>query len=119
MCGVLPFEAAFGTVYRLGALGFMVLHTFSGATDGAEPYGGVILDSSGNLYGTNLYGEGYSGVVYMLNPGGEITVLHTFTGGADGGMPYAGLIMDSAGSLYGTAESGGTGGAGAVFQITP
>lgn len=46
-------------------------------------------------------------------------VLYTFTGGIDGGNPYSGVIFDQAGNLYGTAQTGGTYGMGAVFQLTP
>jgi len=46
-------------------------------------------------------------------------VLYTFTGGLDGGNPYSGVIFDTAGNLYGTAQTGGTYGMGAVFQLTP
>jgi len=31
---------------------FQVLHTFTGADDGAIPLAGLIMDAAGNLYGT-------------------------------------------------------------------
>jgi uncharacterized repeat protein (TIGR03803 family) len=71
----------------------------------------VILDSAGNLYGTT-----YSGVVYKLDPAGNVTVLHRFTG-ADGSYPWAGVIRDAAGNLYGTAYQGGSGYGGVVYKI--
>src|SRR5437773_9556601 len=35
---------------------FAVLYSFQGASDGANPYDGVVLDAAGNLYGTTKYG---------------------------------------------------------------
>jgi uncharacterized repeat protein (TIGR03803 family) len=48
-----------------------VLWNFNG-TDGSEPYGRLVLDSAGNLYGTTIYGGPYFpgeyGVVFELTP---------------------------------------------------
>jgi len=113
-----------GVVYKVDTAGHeTILHSFTGGTDGGTPYGGVIRDSDGNLYGT-AYGGGTAGagVVYKLNPAGQEAVLYNFTGGADGGFPYAGVIRDSAGNLYGTASSGGSGflqsGYGVVYKLS-
>src|SRR5450759_276145 len=46
------------------------------------------------------------------------TVLHAFAG-SDGQLPFAGLMQAGDGNFYGTTYQGGTGGAGAVFTITP
>ena len=79
-----------------------VLYTFSGGDDGANPWGGIVFDSHGNLYGTarNAGADG-AGVAFELSPpaGGNgpwtYTVLYTFTGGSDGSGPIATLIFDS------------------------
>jgi hypothetical protein len=109
-----------------------VLHSFNLKAPGGNPGGGVILDSSGNLYGTTAVGGNYTcisefndgcGVVYKLEP--PLTegapwreiVLHSFTGGSDGVQPEAGLIFGPFGLLYGTAELGGSSGAGVVFSV--
>jgi uncharacterized repeat protein (TIGR03803 family) len=108
-----------------------VLHDFSGL-DGAFPSGGLILDATGNLYGTTKVGGGSGcggagcGVVFELSPtssGWTETVLYTFTGGTDGGEPYGGLTSDGRGRLYGTASIGGSSskcssGCGTVFTLS-
>jgi uncharacterized repeat protein (TIGR03803 family) len=107
-----------GVVYKLDALGQeTVLHSFGNLPDGAGPYGGVIQDSAGNLYGTTFTGGTGAGTVYELNPAGQETVLYTFTGRKDGGQPSAGVIRDEAGNLYGTTQRGGTTGYGVVFKL--
>jgi uncharacterized repeat protein (TIGR03803 family) len=105
-----------------------VLHDFTVGKGGAVPLAGLIFDFAGNLYGTTYYGgrgncSRRCGVVFELTPsaGGKWTesVLYAFTGGSDGGNPSYGLIFDTAGNLYGTTESGGSGGVGVVFELTP
>ena len=108
-----------------------VLHTFTGGADGGFYASGVIRDRAGNLYGTTNGGGklsaspcvGYGcGVVYKLDPSGNVTVLYTFCGGADGALPNAGVTFDSAGNLYGTTAGGGnlgacSGGCGVVYKL--
>jgi uncharacterized repeat protein (TIGR03803 family) len=108
-----------GVVFQLNASGQeTVLHTFTGGADGANPFGGVIRDSAGNLYGTTEFGgTGNSGIVFELDAAGQETLLHTFTGGADGGLPTAGVVRDAAGNLYGNTLLGGAAGAGVVFEL--
>jgi len=112
-----------GVVFKISNTGrFNVLHTFHGA-DGRRPYGGVIRDSDGNLYGTTTEGGAdIYGVVFKVSNTGRFTLLHRFHG-ADGAHPYAGLIRDTAGNLYGTTwEGGGSGcngyGCGVVFKLS-
>ena len=46
-----------------------VLYSFTGGGDGGYPYSGVVVDSSGNLYGAAYTGgSGGSGVVYEVKP---------------------------------------------------
>jgi uncharacterized repeat protein (TIGR03803 family) len=110
-----------GVIFMLDAAGvFSTLYNFTGKLDGASPGGGLIRDSEGNLYGTTYYGgvKGL-GVVYKLDPAGNLTTLHSFTGRADGGGPRAGVIRDPAGNLYGTANSGGEKDGGVIFMLDP
>ncbi len=108
-----------GVVYEIDPAGVeTVLYNFTGGDDGGEPQGGVIRDSSGNLYGTTFRGGPWNaGVVYMLSPAGQETVLYAFTGGADGAVPEGPLVRDPAGNFYGTTVVGGTGNAGVVFML--
>jgi uncharacterized repeat protein (TIGR03803 family) len=99
----------------LGASQFMqaqmsekILHTFSGGSDGGNPFGGLIADAQGNLYGTTQVGGAYGyGTVFMLDTSQNETVLYSFTGGSDGASPLGGLLEDTAGNFYGTTELGG------------
>ena len=115
-------SAGAGVVFKVDQRGHQsVLYSFTGGTDGANPYANVIQDWAGNLYGTTSFGgaDG-AGVVFKVDTRGRETVLHTFTGGADGGYSFAGLIEDFEGNLYGTTEGGGgASGAGVVFKIDP
>jgi uncharacterized repeat protein (TIGR03803 family) len=103
---------------------FTVLHSFGGGAGGKYPYGGLVRDAAGNLYGTTREGgdistgnPGYGMVFELASPGKE-TGLYSFQGGADGSTPYAGLIFDGSGNLYGTTYLGGTGEGGTVFKLT-
>jgi len=108
-----------GVVYKVNAYGHAtVLHNFTGGADGGNPYGGVILDSKGNVYGTaSGGGAAGDGVVFKIDTSGKETVLYSFTGGSDGGSPLGSIISDSAGNLYGTTNGGGASGAGVVFKV--
>jgi uncharacterized repeat protein (TIGR03803 family) len=111
-----------GTVFELMADGTeIVLYSFCakpGCTDGALPESGLLLDASGNLYGTT-YSGGTSdfGTVFKLAPNGTETVLHSFADQTDGVFPVGGLIADSQGNLYGTASQGGKYNGGTLFEV--
>jgi len=92
-----------------------VLYTFTCRSDGGEPFGGLIFDQAGNLYGTTSGFQG-SGTVFELSPsngGWTFDVIYTFTSGGS----WAGVTMDAAGNLYGTGGVGAYG-HGAVFKLT-
>ncbi len=97
--------------------------TFTGS-NGAGPFGSLVFDKSGAVYGTtNTGGTSNLGVVFKLTPpvgGGSWTgaVLHSFNG-ADGANPYGGVIVSQSGALYGTTNSGGAYNLGVVFQLNP
>jgi uncharacterized repeat protein (TIGR03803 family) len=98
-----------GVVFKLDPTGAeTVLYSFAGGADGANPFGGLIQDDAGNLYGTtSAGGPSGQGTVFEVDPAGNETILYSFTGGTDGGFPEAGLIRDEKGNLYGTTFFGG------------
>jgi hypothetical protein len=136
-CVVLGILMGCGTVFELSppkmkgeAWTEEVLYSFQSGDDGYLPYGDLVFDSAGNLYGVTLYGGGYGtncgdayylycGTVFELSPpniqGGAWTeqVLYGFKGverGAligDGANPNGGLAFDGAGEIYGTTQIGG------------
>jgi uncharacterized repeat protein (TIGR03803 family) len=102
-----------GIVFKIDSAGNeTVLHSFNGP-DGQFPWGGVILDERGNLYGTTLAGGGRAdaGTIFKIDRNGKETVLHRFNverdGGRSGYFPVGNLLRDSAGNLYGTTMDGG------------
>jgi uncharacterized repeat protein (TIGR03803 family) len=116
-----------------------VLHRFHVrvGNDGSFPYAGLVIDSSGNLYGTTWGGGLYTvcgggigcGTVFEVTLGadGKWTekVLYRFcsvSGCADGDNPYGGtLIFDAVGNLYGTTANSGVCSSycGTVYQLMP
>jgi uncharacterized repeat protein (TIGR03803 family) len=116
-----------GTVFKVTEAGKeSVLYSFTGATDGAVPEAGLIVDATGNLYGTTTAGGANgNGTVFKLSPpkqkGAAWTeeVLYSFGTGTDGATPVAGVTFDATGNLYGTTSAGGAFGYGTVFQLTP
>jgi uncharacterized repeat protein (TIGR03803 family) len=123
-----------GTVYQLtlsnGGWSFQNLYTLTGGSGRSGPFGKLLMDAAGNLYGTTHGEDAYNkGSVFKLTPGNggwTLTSLHDFTGGSDGANPEDGLVMDANGNLYGTTYVGGTASAncqeyqcGVVFEITP
>jgi uncharacterized repeat protein (TIGR03803 family) len=90
-------------------------------SNGSVPYGGLVEDSSGNLFGTTVQGSssgGYGTVFEVAHNTGTITTLASFNN-SNGANPYAGLVEDSSGNLFGTTYGGGpSGGYGTVFAVT-
>ncbi len=63
-----------GSIFKLSPVSatawfYTTLHDFSGTPDGAVPWGSLLLDGAGNLYGTTaLGGTNNCGVVFKITP---------------------------------------------------
>ncbi len=106
---------------------YQVLYSFTGGVDGSGPFGGVTMDSAGNLYGTTYsYGAHGFGTVFKLsrkNGSWLFAPLYSFQNIPDGANPAARVIFGPNGTLYGTTYLGGAGcrgiGCGTVFNLRP
>jgi uncharacterized repeat protein (TIGR03803 family) len=124
-----------GVVFELSPSGHgkwreRVLYAFQGGTDGIQPVGNLLFDSSNNLYGTTLGGGTDSscneppgcGTVFELSPQGDgtwtETVLYSFQNGSDGSAPI-GLTFDASGNLYGVTDMGGTVNSPRIYELSP
>jgi uncharacterized repeat protein (TIGR03803 family) len=120
-------SSGWGTVFAINTngTGFTNLYSFTGGSDGAFPYAGLLL-SGNTLYGAAFWGgTNRTGSVFALNTDGTgFRTLHIFTAtnapphntNSDGACPAAGLIL-SGNTLYGMAYLGGSSGDGTVFAI--
>ncbi|HET6250870.1 MAG TPA: choice-of-anchor tandem repeat GloVer-containing protein [Tepidisphaeraceae bacterium] len=108
-----------GTVYELpaGSSTISTVASFTGA-NGSDPYGGLAIDSSGNLFGTTATGGAYGdGTVFEIAGGsGVITTLASFNG-VNGSTPHGSVTLDANGNLFGTTTAGGTSGDGTIFEV--
>jgi hypothetical protein len=149
-CMLLGSKLGCGSVFELspparkgGTWTERILYSFPNSKRGYVPWGNLVFDKSGNLYGSTIYGGdggttcdlfygGQCGVVFELSPpkqkGGKWTekVLHSFAGGKDGANPNGALILDNKGAVYGTTYIGGYNcphnsnqGCGTVFELKP
>ena len=97
---------------------FTILHPFRTGSDGNQPTGSIVLDGSGNLWGTTLGGGSYElGILWELQAGTHKEVIKRFNS-HNGSHPEAG-IAGTAGIYYGTTQTGGMTkcNCGTVFQV--
>ncbi len=112
-----------GTVFEVMA-GTEAITTLASFSDTVNPnyysLSGLVVDSSGNLFGTTEGGGAYQmGTVYEVVAGsGTITPLVSFNG-SDGAYPTGGLVLAGNGNLFGTTNNDGAYGGGTVFEISP
>jgi uncharacterized repeat protein (TIGR03803 family) len=117
-----------GTVFKLalsnGTWAEQILHNFTDVPDGRVPVGGLLMDKSGNLYGTTFWGGAQDrGTVFKLSQSHgtwKETLLYNFAiNGTDGeGGPVGPLVADSSGNLYGTVPFGGSDYNGMVYELS-
>jgi len=128
------FQGQCGAVFKLtpSANGYIesVLYRFRGGTDGYAPFGALLADATGALYGVTVFGGSTGptgwGTVFKLTPSGSRyteAVIFRFDGINTGGNPNGPLIADSSGTLYGTTVQGRfdncPSGCGTVFELQP
>jgi uncharacterized repeat protein (TIGR03803 family) len=106
-----------GVIYKIDPTGAeTVLYQFPGGTKGSYPYGGVIIDSADNLYGTTINADTGSpttpGDLYKLSAAGQKTVLSKA-----GPTPYSLVARDASGNFYWTDFTGWVLGCGAVLKL--
>jgi hypothetical protein len=113
-----------------GTWKYHLLHLFGSFNgDGVVPYGGLTVDTSGNVYGTTTHRGPYErGTVFKLShttgDRWKETLLYGFPAECNCAAPGSNLVFDKAGNLYGTAATfvpcivGGNG-CGLVFRLTP
>ncbi len=117
-----------GTVFKVepsssGQWKLTTLYAFKGTPDAGSPYGGLVADSSGDLYGTTYYGgaHGFGAVfelVHSQRGGYRERMLYSFKGGNDGGYSTSTLVFGTSGKLFGTTSSGGgTCDCGTIFEV--
>ena len=116
-------DSGYGTIYSLNSDGsnFQTLYSFSGGSDGANPYSSLLFSTDGaSVYGTTYQGgASNAGAIFAINTDGTgFTNLYSFTGGNDGANPSAPLILSTNdATLYGIANQGGASNMGTVFAI--
>jgi uncharacterized delta-60 repeat protein len=110
-----------GTVFEIqaGSDTATTLASFDYNSTGGNPFGGLVMDRQGDLFGTTSSGGAYgTGTVFEVAAGSDaITTLALFDNSTTGGSPHAGLVMDSQGDLFGCTTSGGAYGYGTVFEM--
>src|SRR5277367_6000348 len=128
---VLGGDVGGGSVFKLtpkkAGYSETVLYGFQGGADGEAPFGGLVADKTGALYGVTLEGGNGEclagcGTVFKLTPkksGYTKSTIYSFGPGTDASTPLGTLVLDKKGALYGVAQYGGTRNEGAVFKLAP
>jgi uncharacterized repeat protein (TIGR03803 family) len=113
-----------GTIFMVNKKGAEAVFSFNGQ-DGMWPSAGLFRDSSGNIYGTTMFGGIHNnclinptgcGTIFQLNSKGTSIHYYSFAGQPDGGLSLSSLVEVS-GSFYGTTYEGGAFGYGTIFAI--
>jgi uncharacterized repeat protein (TIGR03803 family) len=108
-----------GTVYQLTSSGTLnTLYSFTGNSDGGNPFAGLITGTDGLFYGTTSQGGIHDqGAIYTVDTTGSLNTIFSFSSEPDGANPYAPLVQGTDGNFYGTTIAGGTNGFGTIFSI--
>jgi uncharacterized repeat protein (TIGR03803 family) len=102
----------------------IVVHNFTGGSDGAFPLTGFAMNAAGVLFaGVDASGGG-QGTLYSLTPtnkrGTTFTLASLFTfGGTNGDGPEGAPVIGADGALYGVTVFGGSTNFGTIWQLSP
>ncbi|HEY3639141.1 MAG TPA: choice-of-anchor tandem repeat GloVer-containing protein [Rhizomicrobium sp.] len=111
-------EGGCGVIFKITPSGTeSVLYTFTGGSDGAEPFSPLIMDGKGDLFGTTEGGTGIDGTVFKLAPNGVETVLYTFKNIKKDGLSPFGQLAQFKGHFVGTTLGGGRRRNGTVYSL--
>jgi uncharacterized repeat protein (TIGR03803 family) len=117
-----------GTVFKITPKGSLTtlcsFGTLPNCTGGSLPWGGLVLATNGNFYGTTSEaGANGWGTIFKITPKASLTPLYSFcaqTNCTDGAAPVIGLVQASDGNFYGTTQTAAIfGNSGTIFKITP
>ncbi len=113
-----------GTVFKINqGTAFTLLHEFAGgqpgATDGSNPFSGLVQGPDYTFYGTTYAGGSADqhGTIYGITSAGVLQTLYRFTGGSDGSNPTAALTLDQRGDFFGVTSTSGSGQGGTIFAL--
>ena len=119
----------YGVVFKLSPAGSgwneTIVYNFGvGLTDAKIPVGGVVMNGSGDIYGTTCYGGSeLHGTVFVLSLSDEVwteQIIHNFgVSEGDGHCPLGAPLLDDSGNIFGTTISGGAKNQGTVFELSP
>ncbi len=107
-----------GVVFKVDTNGnYSVLHTFTGNTDGATPWGSLSITGD-VLFGTTTYGApSGKGTIFRINTNGSgYRVLKSFDLNPNGAYPYCAVtVKDSL--LFGVTLKGGSNNKSVLFKL--
>ncbi len=116
----------YGGVFRMTPAGALTnLYSFTGGTDGYNPYGALAQGTDGYFYGVTrrnvLDGLQFDGTIFRFSTNGALTTLYILNPlyHGDGEYPFAGLIQGADGNFYGTTLYSESAINGTVFSVTP
>jgi uncharacterized repeat protein (TIGR03803 family) len=109
-----------GVIFKLSRDGTIATRSLN-ANTGRNPFGALVRDAAGNMYGTTYLGASTGGgAVFKLDRQARFTILHVLGAvDGDGAAPSSAVVMDASGNLYGTTRWGGASGDGVIYKITP
>ena len=112
-----------GTIFKVDTTGkFSVIYRFTNAIKQPDFQSHLVIDSEGNLYGSNGIGGNNTniGFIFEVTPNGDFSIIASYPNDVNPkwGIFPQGIVRDSAGNFYGTMQEGGADGVGTLFQVS-